>query len=111
MKIDFQQSVQRIIAIWLALVALLAMTVAGAFIPMGIGNTVLSLGLATAKAALVVVFYMELRHSSVFLRVIAAVSVFAISLLFILGGLDFFTRITYLAPWQHAVPSLSSQSQ
>jgi len=50
-------------AVWLALVVLLATTLAAAFIPMRYG-TAANLGIAVAKAILVAAFFMHLRRAS-----------------------------------------------
>lgn len=48
--------------VWAALSLLLAATVALAYVPMDVGNTVASLGIAAAKAALIMLIYMKLWH-------------------------------------------------
>jgi len=52
------------IAVYFALLALTAITVGAAFLDMSFLNTPVALGIASAKALLVMYFFMELRHSS-----------------------------------------------
>jgi cytochrome c oxidase subunit IV len=51
------------IAVYVALLALTAVTVGAAFLDMSFLNTPMALGIASFKALLVMYFFMELRHS------------------------------------------------
>ena len=51
------------IMVYLALLGLTAVTVGAAFLDMAFLNTPVALGIASAKALLVMYFFMELRHS------------------------------------------------
>jgi cytochrome c oxidase subunit 4 len=51
------------IAVYVALLALTAVTVGAAFLDMSVLNTPMALGIASFKALLVMYFFMELRHS------------------------------------------------
>jgi cytochrome c oxidase subunit 4 len=51
------------IAVYFALLGLTAITVGAAFLDMSFLNTPVALGIASAKALLVMYFFMELRHS------------------------------------------------
>lgn len=51
------------IAVYAALIALTAITVGAAFLDMSFLNTPVALGIASAKALLVMYFFMELRQS------------------------------------------------
>lgn len=51
------------IAVYFALLALTAITVGAAFLDMSFLNTPVALAIASAKALLVMYFFMELRHS------------------------------------------------
>jgi cytochrome c oxidase subunit 4 len=94
------------VAVWLALLLLLGITVATSFIPLGGGNTLVNGLVALAKAGLVVVFYMQMRSEVALIRIVALIAVMALSLLFLLSGLDYATRLTEHAPWQSTPPSL-----
>ena len=96
--------------VWLGLMVLLAATAGSSLVPLGAANTILNLVIAVAKAALVALFFMHLRHSISLLRLIAMVGLVTMSLLFILSGADFITRSIDRSAWQPAQPSVSAGS-
>lgn len=98
--------------IWAALLILLAITCASAYVPMGPWNGAVNLIVATAKALLVAIFFMHLRANVVLLRLAAAIALFMLVLLFSLSGLDYLTRPMYPAPWQIPIqiPRLTPRS-
>ena len=63
-------------------------------------------GIASAKALLVVVFFMRLSSAPAILRLIAIVGVVTLCLLFVLSGADYLNRSPVPSEWQRAVPSL-----
>jgi cytochrome c oxidase subunit 4 len=89
---------------WLALLALLALTAASAWLPLGVWNGVLNLVIALAKAALVAWRYMALRRHDSVPRLVAATGLAALLLLLCLTAADYGTRVLRPAPWQ-APPS------
>jgi cytochrome c oxidase subunit 4 len=84
---------------WLALMALLALTCASSYFPMGTWNGVLNLGISCAKALLIAVFFMHLRNAGALLRIAALIGVLWLALLFGLSATDFATRSISPAPW------------
>lgn len=78
--------------VWLALLALLALTVGTAFIPLGLGNGMINAGVAATKVALVMVFFMKLRSSSALTRLTAFAGMFWLILMFALAASDYLTR-------------------
>jgi cytochrome c oxidase subunit 4 len=74
---------------WLALLVLLAATMATAYLKLGAGNLALNLGIATAKAVLVAVVFMHLRQSHAVIRAIAVAGVLWLMILLGLGMSDF----------------------
>jgi len=79
-------------AIW-ALLSLLLMTTFGlAFVPLGWGNPVVALLIATIKAGLVIVFFMKLGRAPALLRLTACVGLFWMAISFTLTFSDFLTR-------------------
>jgi cytochrome c oxidase subunit 4 len=82
----------RLAAVWGALLALLAATVALAHVRMGAVNVAASFGIAAVKAALVLWFFMELRHDRALVRLVLAVAAVAVLLLLMLGGADYIGR-------------------
>lgn len=79
-------------AVWLALCALLAITVGSAYVPLGAANGIINLGIAIAKAALVALFFMNLVRSSALVRLASAAGIFWLSFLFILTAADYLSR-------------------
>ena len=79
-----------------ALLLLLGLTAGSAFIPMGLFNTVANLGIAMAKALLVMIFYMRLKTDSPLLHIVAAAGFAWLAVLIGLSLLDLLTRIPLL---------------
>lgn len=94
------KEVRRIIMVWLGLMILLGSTLSLSFVPLGIGNAVVSLIIAAAKVSLVAYFYMHLRSAHVYIRTAGLISVFIISLLFMFLTVDYVSRVAPSAPWQ-----------
>ena len=74
------------VGVFLALMVLTALTVAVAWVDLGLLNTPVALAIAGAKAALVVWFFMEVRHAH---PVTKLVMLSAVVWLVILGALTF----------------------
>lgn len=87
------------VLVWLALMALLLLTAASSFVPMGEWNTVINFAVSCAKTVLIAAFFMELVHASLRLRLAAVVALFMLSLLFGLTSADYATRAPANAPW------------
>lgn len=97
---------------WIALMVLLALTAGSALLKLGWWNGAINMGIAIAKALLVVLVFMRLRRSHALLRIAAVTGLSTLALLFALAGSDYLTRQLPVAPWQapHAVaPRLGSQ--
>ena len=77
---------------WLALLILLAITCASAYIGLGALNTCINIGIAVVKALLVGAVFMHLRQSSPLVRLFAAAGVVWLLILAGLGAADFLTR-------------------
>ena len=89
--------------IWLAPMLLLGLTVGSAYVPLGIGNGLINYGVAVAKAALVVIFFMHLDRSRALVRLAATAGLFWLVFMFSLSLGDYLTRdwsgsATTLAP-------------
>jgi cytochrome c oxidase subunit 4 len=80
------------IKVWGALLALLALTIAVARFHVTSYSVVLNLLIATAKAALVLLFFMNLRSESRFLKIMLGVSVAALTVIIILTFSDVWFR-------------------
>lgn len=86
-------SVRVYITIFLALLVGTALTVVAAFFDFPWRfNTIVALTIATAKATLVVLYFMHVRYSTRLIWVIVASALFWIALLFAFTLSDYYTR-------------------
>jgi molybdopterin-containing oxidoreductase family iron-sulfur binding subunit len=67
--------------VWLALIALLLLTMGSAYLRLGWANGAINLAIALVKALLVMIFFMHLRSSDHLLRIVAAAGFFWLALL------------------------------
>ena len=85
---------------WIALLVLLALTAASAWLRLGWINTAIGLAIAVLKALLVALVFMRLRRAPWLLRIAALAGVATLALLFVLSGADYATRSETPAVWQ-----------
>lgn len=78
--------------VWAVLMVLLAATVAAAYVNLGPFGVVVALGIAGLKAAIIAAYFMEVRHGSGLVRVVAVASVLWLGILFTLTFADYLTR-------------------
>ena len=71
---------------------LLAISITAAFIPMGGYNTAVNLTIAGIMALIGLLFFMDLIHDTVLLRLAAAAGFFWLIIMFPLTFADYFTR-------------------
>ena len=83
----------------MALLVLLGLSAGSALIPMGAFNEVVNLGIAAAKALLVLIFFMRLKTDSPLLRLVAATGFAWLALLIALSLADLLSRQNLLPPW------------
>jgi cytochrome c oxidase subunit IV len=83
---------------WLALLVLLALTTASAFLPLRTANVFISLGIAVAKALIVLLFFMELKASAALVRVFAAAGFFWLMIMIALTSADYTHRTDQRVP-------------
>jgi cytochrome c oxidase subunit IV len=81
-----------LVASWLGLLALLAVTVTFAYLPLGAFNIAVALGIGATKATIVAALFMELWHRGPRTLVFAAAGLFWLMILLWLGLMDFLTR-------------------
>jgi cytochrome c oxidase subunit 4 len=81
-----------LLAAWLALLGLLALTVSVSYVPLGRGNAAIAISIATVKAGIVAAVFMELWHRPVRTLIFAAAGLFWFALLLWLGLMDFLAR-------------------
>ncbi len=75
-----------------ALMLLLVLTVAIAFLDLGPFNVMIALTIAIVKAVLVVLYFMHVRYSSRVVMVVATAAFFWLLILFSLTVMDFLSR-------------------
>ena len=81
------------VKVWAALVGLLALTVGAYFLPfLGPFSVVVNLGIAAAKAALVVLVFMHVRYSEKLVWLAAGGAFYWLGILLVLALSDFATR-------------------
>ncbi len=80
------------LAVWAALVALLGLSVAAAYAPLGPFKTSTSLAVAGVKAVLIGLVFMRLNRSSNLVRLAALAGLVWASFLFLLAGADYLAR-------------------
>lgn len=78
--------------VFVALLILLALTVAVAYVDLGLLNPIITVTIAVAKALLILLFFMHLRHSSHLTWIVAAAGFFWLGILIVLTMSDFLTR-------------------
>jgi cytochrome c oxidase subunit 4 len=84
--------------VWVALLILLAVTVAAAYIHLGWLNPVVALGIAVTKAVIIILFFMHVRYSSKVVWVFVGAGFFWLGILFVLALSDYLTRSYLPAP-------------
>jgi cytochrome c oxidase subunit IV len=80
------QGTRPLFLVWIALVVLLALTVAASFVLTGASSLAASLGIAAGKAALVAWVFMHLREEGGLVRAVAIGALAWLLILFVLGG-------------------------
>lgn len=80
------------LAAWVVLVILFAVTLGSAFVPLGTGNIAINLGIAAAMIAVLAAFLIDLRNSTVLIRLIAAAGGLWIIIMFSLTYADYLSR-------------------
>jgi len=80
------------LAIFVALMALLAITVGVAYVDLGGLNLAVAMGIAIAKAALIVSFFMHLRYGRKLTWVFAGAGFFWLAIMLVLTMGDYATR-------------------
>lgn len=80
------------IGVWAALLILLGATVALAYIPLGPMHIVASVGIAFAKASLIVLFFMHVKYKNRLVYVFVGAGLFWLAIMFTLVLGDYMTR-------------------
>lgn len=82
--------------VYLALMLLLAATVGAAFLPLGLFHVAVSVGIAIAKAALVMLFFMHLRHTLARTSFLISGGILLLLILIGLTTVDYLARVNGL---------------
>ncbi|MDR3765069.1 MAG: cytochrome C oxidase subunit IV family protein [Acidobacteriota bacterium] len=95
-------TVKTFFAVWITLLILTAVTVGVATLDLGPFNAVVALAIATTKALLVLLFFMELRYSSAMTKMVVVAALFFLCLLVGLTLSDYMTRgwSSYVNPFR-----------
>ena len=95
-------TVRTFVAVWATLLVLTAMTVFVATLELGPFNAIVALTIATVKALLVLLFFMELRYSTALTKVAVVAAIFFFVLLVGLTLSDYLTRgwSSYINPFR-----------
>jgi cytochrome c oxidase subunit 4 len=78
--------------VWAALLALLALTVGAAFVPLGPFNTITAISIAVTKAVIIALYFMHLRYSPRLTWIVAGAGFFWLLLLFTFALGEYATR-------------------
>lgn len=82
------------IAVFVALLVLLAVTVFAAEVELGRFNFLAAAAIATVKAVLIVLFFMHVKYSTPLTWLVSAAGFFVLAILFALTMSDYLTRST-----------------
>jgi cytochrome c oxidase subunit 4 len=85
-------SIKSYVAIFLALMALTAVTIIVAYINLGPWNKVVALGIASFKATLVVLYFMHVKYASRMTKLIVVTGFFFLFILFAETMVDYGSR-------------------
>jgi len=92
-------SLKTLLAVWIGLMLLLALSTASSYVSLGIGNTLVNLAIAAVKVGLILVFFMHLLRSDAAVRLAAAATLLFLFFMAFLTFGDLLTRHLLHAPW------------
>ena len=78
--------------VWLVLLALLTLSIASAYVPLGVYNLATNLATGAIMIVLLVIFLMDLRRANAVLRLIAGAGLFWTIFMFVLTFTDYLSR-------------------
>lgn len=99
---DFSRKSRRLLFAWIALIALLLSSLGSSYFSLGLFNSVISVGIAVLKSAIVVWLFMQMNKASALVRLAAASGIGTLVLLGGLTSVDYATRATTPAIMQPA---------
>ena len=74
------------------LLGLLALTIAASYLNLGVLNSIITASISVASTALILLFYMHVRHSRPLLWLFVSAGFFWLGIMFVLVFSDFSTR-------------------
>jgi cytochrome c oxidase subunit 4 len=80
------------VAVFVALMLLMAATVGMAYLDLGILNNVVALAIAVAKTLLIMLYFMHLRYNSRLIKIFAVIGFLFLFILVAFTLADYFTR-------------------
>lgn len=83
---------RHLLAVYVALMALLALTTGSALVDLGAFNTPLNIGISIAKTSLILWFFMDLRGAAGLVRLAAVIGFYWLMILLTLAMADWVTR-------------------
>jgi cytochrome c oxidase subunit 4 len=89
---DREVSAKSYIAVYVALLMLLAATIGVSFVHLGSFNAVAALAIAVVKAILIILYFMHIRHSARTRWIFAGIGFFWLAILLALATTDYLTR-------------------
>ena len=97
-----ETSIKTFVLVWITLLILTGLTVYASTVELGPFNAIVALTIATMKALLVLLFFMELRYSTALTKVAAVAAIFWLILLSGLSLSDYLTRgwSSYINPFR-----------
>lgn len=85
-------TVKMFMGVWVALLVLTAITVAVAMVDLGAFSAVVALSIATIKALLVILIFMEIKYSSKMTMTVVISAIFFLGILLTLTLTDYLSR-------------------
>jgi len=99
----YRRQIRRLAVVWLALLILLMLSFGSAYLPLGAFNLVVSLVIAAVKIGLIVLFFMQLPHASVWSRLAGWAALVLLAVLCTLSTFEGITRLSEQAAWQQPI--------
>lgn len=81
-----------LLRVFAALIVLLLLTIAGSYLPLGRFGLAVALGIAGAKALLILLFFMQVRYKSGLTKLFVGTGFFWLGILFVLTLSDYLSR-------------------
>jgi cytochrome c oxidase subunit IV len=81
------------LVVWVALLVLLAATVAISYVQLGVLNIVATIAIAAIKALIIIMYFMHVRYGPRLVWVFVGAGFFWLAIMFTLAFGDYYTRI------------------